>query len=166
MMSVIDTLITDRTFDDVRFLTDKGLYRASDLNRVEQATEYLAERVTTLYEAVEIEKPAIAHTVPTGEVTTDEYGEIVPVMRTYTDGTWIDEDTPDFEQMKRYLGNISVIRECVPALSTLPRVPDDMDLLTYQEANDIEKILSEIGRVVQNIENSWAYSGEIYCGEV
>ncbi len=44
-MSVIDELIFDRTGEDVANLTKKGFYNASDLNRVEAAAGYIAQRL-------------------------------------------------------------------------------------------------------------------------
>ena len=40
-MSIIDTLVTDRTQADADARNDKGTYNAADLNRVTEAMEYL-----------------------------------------------------------------------------------------------------------------------------
>lgn len=137
-MSIIDTLITDRTFDDVRFLTNKGLYRAEDLNRVEAAVKYVADRLRERGYSVETE-----------------------------DGpTWKKSDIPDFDQMKRYLDNLNAVQSAAPKLPGTPQVPPDMDMLTYREANDIEQILIDVNHVMNNIEAAWMYAGEIYAGEI
>lgn len=137
-MSIIDTLVTDRTFDDVRFLTDKGIYRAEDLNRVEEAVRYVAARLRARGYTAETE-----------------------------DGpTWTDSDIPDLEQMTRYLDNLRAVRDAAPTFPTTPKVPPDMDMLTYREANDIEQILVNADRVLDNIEAAWMYAGEIYANEV
>lgn len=137
-MSIIDTLITDRTFDDVRFLTEKGIYRAQDLNRVESAVTYVAGRLENMGHQ--------SQTVP---------GPL-----------WADSDIPDFDQMERYLNNLRAIRSASAVFPTTPQVPPDMDMLTYREANDIEQILVDVDRIMNNIEAAWMFAGEIYAGEV
>ena len=44
-MSIMDTLITDRTQADVDARNEKGTYNASDLNRVGAAMNYVADRL-------------------------------------------------------------------------------------------------------------------------
>lgn len=137
-MSIIDTLITDRTFDDVRLLTDKGIYRVQDLNRVEAAVKYVADRLRARGYSVETEdRPK-----------------------------WEESDIPDFNQMNRYLSNLNAVRNAAPTFPGTPQAPSDMDMLTYREANDIEQILIDVDRVLDNIEAAWMYSGEIYTGEI
>lgn len=86
-MSIIDTLITDRTQAEVDALTalyakpksmwtadewnefllgnHRGAYNASDMNRVLDALDYLAERVTQFgYRKPEIKRPNITEVVP------------------------------------------------------------------------------------------------------
>ena len=137
-MSIIDTLVTDRTFDDVRFLTDKGIYRAEDLNRVEGAVQYVAARLQTRGDMVETEEGPM----------------------------WTETDIPDLEQMSRYLSNLQTVRSAAPVLSNTPPVPPNMDMLTYRESNDIEQILVNVDQVLDNIEAAWMYAGEIYAGEI
>ena len=85
-MSIIDTLITDRTQADVTKLKsllskpkamwtqdewsefilarDKGAYNATDLNRVQEAMEYLAERFRAHGKKISIKRPAISGNAP------------------------------------------------------------------------------------------------------
>ena len=51
-------------------------------------------------------------------------------------------------------------------MQTTPNVPPDMEKLTYQEANDIEQILTDIDRLITNMTFAWVYSGDLYSGEV
>ena len=51
-------------------------------------------------------------------------------------------------------------------MSNTPDVPADMESFTYQEANNIEKILLDIDTLLTGIEQSWFYSGDVYSGEV
>ena len=47
-----------------------------------------------------------------------------------------------------------------------PPVPESIEGLTWQKANDIEQILFDINALLNNMENSFVYSGEVYSGEV
>lgn len=158
-MSIIDTLITDRTQADVDRVLElsakgwagmsaeeraewsaglKGAYNALDLNRVNEAMEYLADVFTS-------------------------YGYAVTLQPT---PTWSVGEIPNEEQMAAYLANVSELRAVLDMPSTTPAVPEDMALLTYIEANNIEQILVDINQLLLNAAAAWFYSGEVYCGEV
>ena len=155
----ITTLITDRTEPDVAYvkaLSEKGLdgmsdaekaewggemkgaYNASDLNRVGLAVDYLTSRLRSCGISVA--------TAP----KTD----------------WSVNDAPTISQMRKYLADVEALRSAIAVLPTTPEVPTDMDGLTYTEANDIEKILIDIDRLITNMTFAWFYSGDIYSGEV
>lgn len=150
-------LITDRTADDVKKIKDlmqkgvskmtleelsewltgmKGSYNALDLNRVGEAVLYVTERL----------KLAGWH--------------IEPVVKT----NWLITDFPTTSEMQRYLDNIKLLRSALP--TGLPDVPVDMNKLTYEEANIIERILVMLDESVTNIMQNVYYSNEIYSGEV
>lgn len=157
--SVMLQLITDRTAADVehaRMLSAKGLenmtaaeleeylsglkgaYNASDLIRVESAVEYIAGRITAagMHSAVDV----------------------------YT--LWDRSMYPEPAEMDRYLTNIRILRALLPMAEDVPPVPQDMDRLNFDEANDIEKILIAVDDAITRITKSWYYSGDIYAGEV
>lgn len=158
-MSVIDTLVFNRAQTDVdRWETlgnkgfaamtaeekrewlrgMKGSYNASDLNRVASAMQYLSARFR-------------------------EYG-YASAVTSRTD--WTVADVPTQGDMDGYLDDLRRLRAVFTALSTTPEVPGDMDGLTWQEANDIEKNLTDIDLLLTNMAAAWFYSGEIYAGEV
>ena len=158
-MSIIDTLITERTqLDEKRVeelatkgydaMTDaekaewdgemKGAYNASDLNRVGLAVDYLTSRLRS-------------------------YG--ISVV-TDPKADWVTDDAPTISQMRKYLADVEALRSAIAVLPTTPEVPTDMDGLTYTEANDIEKILVDIDSLITNMTFAWFYSGDIYSGEV
>lgn len=89
----------------------KGAYNCTDLNRVETA---------------------VAEIAPMFNLS----------LTTKTDwGIW---DIPTVTQMDRYLGNVVAIRNAafrVDNTSGLPELPDSMDFLTWETANNIEKTL-------------------------
>lgn len=137
-MSIIGTLITDRTQADVDARNGKGTYNASDLNRVAAAMNYVAGRL--------------------------ESAGYDPHISQKTD--WKDDDWVDPTAQAVYLGYLAELRSQFAMMQTTPPVPNDMEKLTYQEANDIEKILEDIDRLLTNAAQAWFYSGDIYASEV
>lgn len=137
-MSIIGTLITDRTQADVDARNGKGTYNASDLNRVAAAMNYVA-----------------------GRLESAGYG---PHISQKTD--WKDDDWVYPAAQAVYLGYLAELRSQFAMMQTTPPVPNDMEKLTYQEANDIEKILEGIDRLMTNASQAWFYSGDIYASEV
>lgn len=169
-MSVIDTLIYDRTAADVERVYTlaklwvpgndgkpifigtpsekaewdaglKGAYNASDLNRVGAALQYLAQWFETHGYSVDV------------SVKTDWVGGELP-------------DVPTMVQLQSYLAQVEKIRSVVPVFLNTPQVPDDLPAFTWQDANAVEKILADVEQLVQNMEQTWIYSGEVECGEV
>lgn len=166
-MSIIDTLITDRTAGDVErvvYLTGlwvpnaqgvpqwtgtaaelsewtagaKGAYNATDLNRVGEALLYLAGLLN-----------ARGYTVTVSPKT-----------------DWTVADNPTATAMAHYLAQVSAIRDVIPLLPTTPAVPADLEGMTYMDANDIERILTDLDTLLANMAQAWFYCGEVYCGEV
>ena len=152
-------LITDRTQADVDYVvrlstkswnnmseeekTDwesglKGAYNASDLNRVGNAVVYVAGRLT-------------------------KAGYLVPVSPKID---WTASDIPKESDMRTYLSDVDILRNALTVLPGTPEVPEDMERLTYKEANDIERILRAVDGLITKMINSYFYSNEIFCGEV
>lgn len=152
-------LITDRTQADVdryaelqakgwRGMTDeekaewetslKGAYNHTDMNRVESAVEYVANRL-------------------------NEAGYVVsPVVRK----NWTGSDKPTLADIKRYMKNISDIRAALTIFATTPEAPTTEKRLTYQMANDMEQILKDVDDLITKMANAYFYSGDLYSGEV
>ena len=159
-MSVIDTLVTDRTEADVsrhRELRDKGwagmtaaekaewmsgmkgAYNPnSDMNRVASAMSYLSQRFASAGYSVPISSP--------------------------TD--WANGDIPRKDDLDTYLDDLRRIRAAMAVMDTTPAAPESMDYLTWAKANDIEKILVDVDDALGRLLLSPFYSGEIYSGEV
>lgn len=139
-------LVTDRTQADVNAGNDKGTYRASDLNRVGAAMNYVADRLKA-----------------------QGYD---PHISQKTD--WKDDDWVDPAAQVVYLGDLAELRKQFALYETTPEVPprilataiNSNDGLTYTWANDIEQILMDIDALLTNIAAGWLYSGELYAGEV
>ena len=89
-----------------------------------------------------------------------EYPSIQPPIGT----TWYESDIPTASQLAQYLANVKAIRETIENQS--PEPPADMANLTYEEANDIERILLAMDAFITNMIDAYFYSNEIICGEV
>lgn len=137
-MSIIDTLITDRSVADMAANNDKAYYNATDLNRVGEALLYVARRLSDTGYPVKI------------TAKTD----------------WTTDDVPLKPQMEEYLSTVTTIRNKLPVPASVPQVPVDMDYLTFEEANNIEKILTAVEQLITNMTLAWFYCGDLYCGEV
>jgi hypothetical protein len=152
-------LITDRTAADVarwQELRDKGFaamtasegsqwlghmkgcYSYTDMNRVEGAVAYLAEKLT-----------ALGH-------------PFSPTVKL----NWSREDVPTKADMQRYFSNIANLRTNLPVPAGVPTPPSVGDRMDYSIANDLEKVLLAIDHVLDMIPDSWHYSGDIFSGEV
>lgn len=116
----------------------KGTYNASDLNRVGNAVTYVAGRLT-------------------------EAGYFVPVSPKID---WTESDIPKESDMQTYLEDVEILRSALTVLPETPEVPEDMEGLTYEEANDIERILLAVDDLITKMINSYFYSNEIFSGEV
>ncbi len=153
MSTVIDTLITDRTREDVDELLallaaeinpagdHKGSYNASDLNRVGEAVEYLAQRL-----------PLVGIRCKAASLRTD----------------WMGGDNPDIpteDQMAEYLSAVAGIREAIRDYRPDAALPDSMRFLDFNEANQIESLLRAAEDVVTKVMLSYrGYSGRLVSG--
>lgn len=156
-MSIIDTLIIDRTQADAElarrlgaigwaamtdeqralYLSDqlKGAYKASDLNRVNAAMDYLVGRLKSRGINVELGQRVV----------------------------WGDGDAPKPEQLNAHLANVAVIRGSLRA--ALPEIPADMnDGLTIEEANNIEVVLVTIEQFITNMLATYRHCGVAVSG--
>jgi len=152
-------LITDRTARDVARLQElnaigwdnmsdaekaewsqgsKGAYNFADLNRVENAVQYIAEHLR-------------------------EYNYPVELLEVRT---WKAADVPTLTDMTRYLENIRRIRNAFVTLTTTPQVPATMKNLTYTDANAIEQILFDVDLLMGNMISSFVQCGEVFGGEL
>ena len=152
-------LITDRTLEDVRLVSQlnqlnlsgmseeqlteylsglKGAYNATDLNRVESAVAYLVERLKIIGYYLNLDTKTL----------------------------WSVSEWLTTKDSIRYLGNVQAIKDCVAATEDMPEVPESLDQLDYNKANDIEKILMLVNDIITNVTKAWFYSNDLYSGEV
>lgn len=122
-----------------QWMTDlRGAYNASDLNRVGGAVAYVADRLTA-------------------------YGYAVTVAPRQG---WTPLQIPTTTDMTAYLADVQALRAVLTVPSDTPAVPGDMEQLTWQEANDIERILTVVNSLLTRMAAAWFYSGDLYAGEV
>lgn len=129
-------LVTDRTLDDVVRRTKKGVYNASDINRVSAA----AHRVRTVLAPLGYSTPEVS-----------EY-------------RWAVNEIPTAEEMAAH--HASVIGQDVINYSQNKIVlPQSLSRLTHEGANNIERFLLLCGEAAERIPEAYIYSDEIYGGE-
>lgn len=196
MSTVIDTLVFDRTQADVdrvftlknKILTGgltalsdeekaeymagmKGAYNYQDMNRVGQAVAYIAERMTSIPDelaAYRAEKGVADD--PVYHVPYNPSSVVVSVKT-----NWAMGDIPTQSQISTYLQNLTVLRSQLTLPENTPAVPTSLNSLTFQIANDIERLLyviyttlvnttNELYSKIDRTEIAFLYSGEIYCG--
>ena len=112
-----------RTRDAVWLITDrtdrdtgdKGHYNCLDLIRVNEALDYVADLLRGA-------------------------GYIVQIT---TKSDWTMNDIPTPAQMEQYVRNIQAIKNTMGYLSTTPQPPTTMQRLTWEQANDIEQLLTD-----------------------
>lgn len=142
--------ITDRTQSDVdlvKKLQTRGLkMTASEWQMWETATMRGAYNFTDL-NRVETAVADIAENLGVSVVTKTDWG------------MW---DIPTESDMVRYLDNINVIKSAVSFTRNAPTLPGSMSDLTYESANNIEKTLVALYKIIDSIPRC----GEIYAGEV
>lgn len=163
-MSVIDTLIYDRTQADIDrlfelknkilanglpSLTDdekteymngmRGAYNYTDLNRVGEAVNYLTNRMKTAL--TDLEAYRANKEVASDAATSLPYKSSDITATGKTD--WGVTSTPTAATVATYLNNLTNLRSCL-GYRTEPTVPESLDNLTYTIANQIEYLLYKL----------------------
>lgn len=131
-MSILDTLITGRV--------PGATYDWTDMNRVAEAMEYVAERLRSCGWNITVNP------------------------RRFTS-----EDFPSEAVFEHYIKQIRKLHNTLTLFLTTPAVPGvsrGRPYMTVQEANDIEKILLDIEDMVRRTEAAYYYSGDVFAGEV
>jgi len=158
-MSVIETLITDRTQADVAYaaylnakvweeftaeeINDwrsglKGTYNFTDLNRIGEAVLYIASRLDTAGYHVSV-----------------------------SPRTDFDEDTIEPpNEIEAQLSAVRALRNVIAIPSSTAALPADMDRLKWDEANAIENLLKVIDEYLSNLMEEYFHCGQITCGQI
>ena len=162
-MSIINELVYNRTQADVdrvytlknkiltgglaaltaeekaEYLTGmKGAYNYTDFNRLGEAITYLVEQMKKL----DIHDSSIVPKVD-----------------------WVMGDTPTQSQVRNLLNCLTKLRAKLSLPDNTPSVPNSLDKLTYQTANDMEFLLWIIDQRIMQTTTAFRYSGTMYCGQ-
>lgn len=137
-MTIFETLVFDRTLDDVRAKTAKGVYNASDLNRI-------AEAVSTLRIIFDAEGYSAGNT---------------PLR------VWQENELPTRSQADALLAAVRKMNGKVIYSDTKIYLPETMRKMLYSGANDIERFLFEMAEAFERMRAAYVCADEVYCGEV
>ena len=110
-------------------------YNYTDLNRVESKTKELAEKLS-------------------------KSGYFV-MIKTKTD--WSMDNFPSASEMKRYLDNVKALKNQFTL--SYGELPESMDNLDYIGANEIEKFLMDVEKLIDYMLEALHFCGVFYCGE-
>ena len=75
---------------------------------------------------------------------------------------WAMSDLPNVNDMERIRSNVNAIKTVFHAYTD---VPENLNYMTIEKANDIEKILSELDYLTKNMISSFRYSNTFNSGE-
>ena len=89
-------------------------------------------------------------------------GYSYPVSIT-TKTDWTADDFPTQTHLERIRSNVQAIKT---AYYSTTNIPSSLSHITYQQANDIEKILYELNTNLEHMIAAFVYSNEVYAGEV
>lgn len=135
---VLADLIFDRTSFDLINGTAKGNYNADDLNRVAAAVNYISEMFA-------------------------QYGYNVPEA---VAADWKTNDLPRKSKIDEHHAKTLAVIGLILYPGKPDKIPENLDKLTIEGANAIERALYELIIAGNNIPDSWYYSGELYGGEI
>lgn len=76
---------------------------------------------------------------------------------------WTMSDLPNVNDMERIRSNVNALKTAFYAYT---EIPENLEYMTIEKANSIEKILVEIDTLISNMVYQFLYSGEIYAEEV
>lgn len=75
---------------------------------------------------------------------------------------WKESDYHWSEDLERIRQNVNRLKE---AYFSFTQIPANLEYMTWQKANDIEKILFEIDKIIGYMENDFIYCGVPSCGQ-
>ena len=156
-------LITDRTSADVArwlYLRNKGY---ENMNAEERA-EWNAAQMKGAYNP-----PYDMNRVGEGlNYIRDRLAEAsyLPIATFSAKTDWTVADVPTASDLREYLACVETVRSAIAVLETTPETPANTGGLDYVEANNIEKILLDVERLIDNMLAARYFCGELYSGEI
>lgn len=77
---------------------------------------------------------------------------------------WTEQNAFTPAYAEKYLTNIDRLRSVLTLYETTPKVPDDTENLTVEEANAIEQILVDLESTIKTMLKTRVACGDAYCG--
>lgn len=151
------TLVTDRKQSDVdraKELIEKAK-KIEDLSSSE-LNEYL-NGLKGCYTITDLNRVENAVKYVSDWLNKDGYYNSVNIR------IWKDGDFLNTSQINRYLNNIRTLRNAISVPSSTPAVPGSYK--PFENANDIERIIRMIERVLMIVESNYVYSSVAMCGQ-
>ena len=154
-MSIINELVYNRTQADVdRVYTLKNKILTGGLAALtaEEKAEYLAG-MKGAYNYMDFNRlgEAIAYLVERMKELDIHDSSIVPKV--------------DWAMVRNLLSCLTKLRAKLSLPDNTPSVPNSLDKLTYQTANDMEFLLWIIDQRIMQTTTAFRYSGTMYCGQ-
>lgn len=133
--------VFDRTQTDCDNHTSKGALNASDLNRIEDDTHYLAQQL-------------------------NERGYYIPLAYSAS-YPWTRERYLLYTTLNTIVDAIRYLREESFDMTNLPALPvfSGNDYVKYDQINIVEYYLYDTKWIITQLDKSSLMCGEVYCGE-
>ena len=156
----VDSLITDRTQADVDWvieLKNKILANGFDSLTSEEQSEYMngmrgAYNSSVIYR---VQSACVFLKAPFTDAG-------IP-LEGYTGYTPFNiGEAPTSEKLAAYLANVASFKK---AANLTQEIPETMDRLSFEDANNIEKLLIQADSYICGIMSGWLFSGEFEAGE-
>lgn len=137
--------IYDRSVTDIINDTEKAYINYTDLNRIEIRMKELMQQLNTAGYKNKI---------------TTKTNWIKPVSTTTMD------NIPNEEHLDRIRNNLITLIDTYYKYRTTPTTPNTLKYATIYTINDVEKILYDMHRIIQDMKNDYKKCGLLLCGGV
>lgn len=157
------TLITDRTQADFKrweALRNKGFSNMTDAERA----EWLADDMKGAYHKGDLNRVGACLNYLHDRLKEASY---ITYQNTFTAKTnWTATSIPTAADLTYYLQCVSFVREAMAQFATTPPAPEDTGALSVEEANNIEHILLDVERLINNMLAARLFCGDVFAGEI
>jgi hypothetical protein len=154
----MSNLIVDRTDEDVEYARELRQLIMRREAAPEQWEEWL-EELRGRYSFHTLNRVAF-EMIETARIVSERYKSVSVFPKT----DWTEREYPTHQQLRAYLDEIDKIRKIAAEVFDVPELPENMNNLTHQAANNIEKILFMAREMVESAGKVFVQSGMVQCG--
>lgn len=129
--------VTDRTEKDVQDGTKKGSLCADDLNRIENNSAYLRNKLAL-------------------------YGFYAVFQEKWD---WDMTDWPILKELNRIRDAVGLLCSCYYVWPQTPELPEDLSHPYYAQFNVIEQVQKDLDGIIDKMVEGYRYCNDCYCGE-